>query len=765
MKKKSATPNQKQSSLPPLVKVVEKETPSVSSKYLFEIDNYEVVKKLNNGSFGSVNLVKNKSTGEKLAAKTNFVQSKADQDYILREVNILIRVQHPTIIRFRGVSYKDFNGNANLTFLMDYMANGSLADLLGKEVKSLCPSDYSNTKRQIILVGIALGMMTLHNHFVIHRDLKPENILLDKNYHPCIADFGLSKFYDPQDSMKQSMSSVGTVAYMAPEVTESYNFNTKADVYSFGILMYEVITGTRAYDDIIQAKKLTPFSLTSKIAQGLRPKFKCPIKKGLKSMIERCWSSNPQERPTFREIFLKLSLSQNSSIAEFAEDFDNSELSNNNDDTINLDFCLEDVDTDEVLLYVDEIMDANNTSNKGGSDKDKDELIKKQAKTILELKKENEDLKKQLSQLKKKLNSKSSESASQEPKIDKKTTVKLHVKSPDEAELETKTSISTKFTVKQPQEPNNNLSIRKHGSTDISSDPNAKGSTIIKVSASNDVSTSSKVSANSTSNSISASSSQKVSSVTKSSSPNSMSISKESSSTTKASKASTSTSVKSSKSTSNSASLSTESSSTTQASITSMSTSIKSSKSTSIKSSSSKKSTSISKSSSSAAKALALLNSNSDFDSDQDTLISKAVVGSSTSKEVALSSSTAVTSSSSKTSASKKSSSTSVSESSSTAKSSENTSISASQSTVQSESSSITKSVKTFTSVKHSSVSSSQKTRTITTKLSNLDDLDFDDDDDSNIKPILSSYLKLKQEILDSDEDRDSDSDKDSESD
>ena len=74
---------------------------------------------------------------------------------------------------------------------MDYMKEGSLASLIEKELKSLCPSNYDNTKRQIILVGIARGMMLLHNKHIIHRDLKPENILLDSDFHPRITDFDI----------------------------------------------------------------------------------------------------------------------------------------------------------------------------------------------------------------------------------------------------------------------------------------------------------------------------------------------------------------------------------------------------------------------------------------------------------------------------------------------------------------------------------------------------------------------------------------------
>ena len=125
-------------------------------------------------------------------------------------------------------------------------------------------------------------MMILHNHNVIDRDLKPENVLIDKDFYPCITDFGLSKFFDPDHSKNQSMSGCGTIAYMAPEVILSNEFNIKADVYAFGILMYELLSGVRAYKDIFSKRNFTIFSFHRDIINGYRPQFTIPIKSSLK---------------------------------------------------------------------------------------------------------------------------------------------------------------------------------------------------------------------------------------------------------------------------------------------------------------------------------------------------------------------------------------------------------------------------------------------------------------------------------------------------
>ena len=154
-----------------------------SNDYLIDLSDYEIVRNITRGGFGDINLIRNKKTGKELVAKTNLIKNKTQNKlFISREVRILIQIQHTTIIQFRGFSYIDFHGDKNITILMDYMKEGSLASLIEKEIKSLCPSNYDNTKRQIILVGIARGMMLLHNKHIIHRDLKPENGNLQDGY-------------------------------------------------------------------------------------------------------------------------------------------------------------------------------------------------------------------------------------------------------------------------------------------------------------------------------------------------------------------------------------------------------------------------------------------------------------------------------------------------------------------------------------------------------------------------------------------------------
>ena len=118
------------------------------------------------------------------------------------------RDHSPTIVNILGFSLEDFQGNPNIAILMDFKENGALKQLIEKGIRHESPPNYDNTTKQIILCGIAHGMMILHSRHVIH--LKPENILLDSNFHPFISDFGLTKCYHAEKSRSESLEGCGT---------------------------------------------------------------------------------------------------------------------------------------------------------------------------------------------------------------------------------------------------------------------------------------------------------------------------------------------------------------------------------------------------------------------------------------------------------------------------------------------------------------------------------------------------------------------------
>ena len=323
------------------------------------------------------------------AAKILENNDETHSKMISRELEIMIFVNHPTIIRFYGYSFIDFQNQNNITILMEYVANGSLFDFLKKNRNEMIP-DYTNTIRQIILTGIARAMKYLHDCNIIHRDLKPGNILLDEEYQPHISDFGLSKFFDYNESSNQS-THLGTLLYMAPEVMNGDEYGRKVDVFSFGIIMYEIVTNNLPYPDSIL--ELNEFKFIKLILEKkLRPKFNesMKIKPSIQELIEKCWSDEPSERPTFAQIFNKLT------------------AINNDDDN----YLLDNVDIEKFQKYIEKITYINgpidilhNTIDKI----QKEKLILKEQKYELQLTEEklhnlNDQLRDENEEIKMKLN-------------------------------------------------------------------------------------------------------------------------------------------------------------------------------------------------------------------------------------------------------------------------------------------------------------------------------------------------------------------------
>ena len=222
------------------------------------------------GGFGIVNFAQNKITGKKYAAKTSHQPDNANnKKHTFRELNILANIHHPTIVHFHGVSYKDFEHRDNITIFTDYMENGSLADILIKERKT----DHSNWNCS-------------RNDSVAKTTHSPQGFETSQRFTWWKFQTVSNRFWVFKkifDSKSQSIVDCVTPAYMSPEVITSAYFNCKADVYSFGILMFEVVSGFRPYSELLR-KGISDFNLKTKILNGERPSNIVFI-----SMEHRCW--------------------------------------------------------------------------------------------------------------------------------------------------------------------------------------------------------------------------------------------------------------------------------------------------------------------------------------------------------------------------------------------------------------------------------------------------------------------------------------------
>lgn len=206
---------------------------------IVDLNDFEKIEKIGSGGYGKVYLVREKETNKLFAAKVlkNGFSSSENQKLFFKEIIACSKIKHPTVLSLVGFNLMDFKNRPRPTLLTEYISNGSLQKLIDNEPK------ISNSKRYIILLGIALGMEYLHSQSIIHRDLKPDNVLLDENYQPIICDFGESMIGDLSVSKIVMSTGHGTPLYMAPEILLYDPYTYKSDVYSYSILVYQVITG------------------------------------------------------------------------------------------------------------------------------------------------------------------------------------------------------------------------------------------------------------------------------------------------------------------------------------------------------------------------------------------------------------------------------------------------------------------------------------------------------------------------------------------
>uniref|UniRef100_A0A7N5JSY0 Ribosomal protein S6 kinase n=1 Tax=Ailuropoda melanoleuca TaxID=9646 RepID=A0A7N5JSY0_AILME len=237
---------------------------------------FELLKVLGQGSYGKVFLVrktKGSDAGQLYAMKVlkkatlkvrDRVRSKMERD-ILAEVN------HPFIVKLHYA----FQTEGKLYLILDFLRGGDLFSRLSKEVM------FTEEDVKFYLAELALALDHLHGLGIIYRDLKPENILLDEEGHIKITDFGLSK--EAIDHDKRAYSFCGTIEYMAPEVVNRRGHTQSADWWSFGVLMFEMLTGSLPFQGkdrketmalILKAKLGMPQFLSMEAQSLLRALFK-----------------------------------------------------------------------------------------------------------------------------------------------------------------------------------------------------------------------------------------------------------------------------------------------------------------------------------------------------------------------------------------------------------------------------------------------------------------------------------------------------------
>ncbi|XWS40239.1 hypothetical protein CRYUN_Cryun18bG0123200 [Craigia yunnanensis] len=254
---------------------------------VWEIDprHLKFENKVASGSYGD--LYKGTYCSQEVAIKV-LKQERINTDMqreFAQEVFIMRKVRHKNVVQFIGACTKP----PGLCIITEFMCGGSVYDYLHKQ-----KGVFKLPSLIKVAIDVSKGMNYLHQNNIIHRDLKAANLLMDENEVVKVADFGVARVKVQSGVMT---AETGTYRWMAPEVIEHKPYDHKADVFSFGIVLWELLTGKLPYE------YLTPLQAAVGVVQkGLRPTIPKHTNPKLTELLERCWQQDPTLRPDFSEI-------------------------------------------------------------------------------------------------------------------------------------------------------------------------------------------------------------------------------------------------------------------------------------------------------------------------------------------------------------------------------------------------------------------------------------------------------------------------------
>ncbi|XP_020099752.1 G-type lectin S-receptor-like serine/threonine-protein kinase At1g11330 isoform X1 [Ananas comosus] len=203
-------------------------------------NNFSIENKLGEGGFGPV-YKGQLSDGLEIAVKRLSAHSGQGLLEFKNEVQLIAKLQHRNLVRLLGCCIQE----EEKILVYEFMPNKSLDFFLFDQIRGAL---LEWQKRFTIIEGIAEGLLYLHKHSrlrVIHRDLKASNILLDCEMNPKISDFGLARIFSSNETQANTNRVVGTYGYMSPEYASEGLFSVKSDVFSFGVLLLEIVSGKR----------------------------------------------------------------------------------------------------------------------------------------------------------------------------------------------------------------------------------------------------------------------------------------------------------------------------------------------------------------------------------------------------------------------------------------------------------------------------------------------------------------------------------------
>lgn len=248
-------------------------------------NRYEIIEKIGEGGMSLVYTCKRKDLHAKIFAIKVFNSKTAsieDRERFQNEINVVLDVSHKNIIR----AY-DFIEDGSITaYTMEYVDGGTLKDIINKKENN----DYDSITE--LLLQLVEGVSSLHSQNIIHRDLKPENILLTKDINIKLSDFGISSNLEStQEENKDEI--VGSKDYLPPEYVTDRMISFQTDIYSIGIIAYQLITGLHPFESESIFQNL--FKQTNYSFKPIRAiRIDCPYE--LSKIVMKCLEAKPSDR-------------------------------------------------------------------------------------------------------------------------------------------------------------------------------------------------------------------------------------------------------------------------------------------------------------------------------------------------------------------------------------------------------------------------------------------------------------------------------------
>ena len=289
-------------------------------KHLRWIDHRELrfVRHLGSGGYGSVDECEWKG---QLVAVKNLLRC-SEKKRVEEEAAVLVRVEHPNVVKLVGCA---FNGEESRGMIVMELMDQDLHHLISETVRlsqSRNEPPFPLPVALEIMSKVATAMKHIRSCNVLHRDLKTTNILVKSrtrsesrlmsmlkfgagsssaggDFDVKLADFGLSK-YKLGDSMFTTKASEAQL-WRAPETSERRNYSWPADVFSFGVVCYEILSGEVPFRGMVQGPDLLKL-----VREGKRPEIPTYCPRTVAELVNACWATDPKERPDFEEICTKL---------------------------------------------------------------------------------------------------------------------------------------------------------------------------------------------------------------------------------------------------------------------------------------------------------------------------------------------------------------------------------------------------------------------------------------------------------------------------